>query len=192
MLRHGAPPHYPAEIFIPDLLPADRTRELPPGITPSAQPAPGESIPDCVPAPKSQQTTHEWHPLGPFPAATDLFSDGSIYIIDSPGHLIGHVNLLVRVSETKWVYLGGDCCHDIRILQGEKDIALYSDGHGGKRSVHVHTENAIHTLGRIRDMVNEFNKSAGESGSEQRVEVVIAHDGGWRERNLSRFFPAKM
>ncbi|KAJ5382252.1 hypothetical protein N7517_000163 [Penicillium concentricum] len=189
MLHHGAPPHYPADNFIPDLLPEDRTRELPPAPTNTT---PDAGAPEIFPAPKSQQTTHEWNPLGPFPAAVDLFGDGSIYIINSPGHLIGHINLLVRLSETKWVYLGGDCCHDIRILHGEKDIALYSDGHGGKRSVHIHTEGAQGTLGRIRDMMDEFNKIAVETHSEQIVEVIVAHDGGWRERNPSKFFPGKV
>ncbi|KAJ5814454.1 uncharacterized protein N7503_001204 [Penicillium pulvis] len=75
LLRHGAGPHYPAEIFIPDLLPEERTQEFPPANTPAADPELGEVIPDCVHA--AQQSSHTWQPLGPFASAIDLFADGS-------------------------------------------------------------------------------------------------------------------
>lgn len=190
LLRHGAGPHYPAEIFIPDLLPEERTQEFPSANMPSADPDLGEVIPDCVPA--AQQSSHTWQPLGPFASAIDLFSDGSVYILDSPGHMIGHVNLLARVSPINWVYLGGDCCHDSRILSRVKDIALYDDGNGGKRSVHVHTAEARETLRRVQKLMDGMNQAATESGGNQRVEVVIAHDGEWREKNGSRFFPGSL
>jgi hypothetical protein len=106
--------------------------------------------------------------------------------------MIGHVNLLARVSQSDWVYLGGDCCHDPRILNRVKDIALYDDGHGGKRSVHVHTAEARETLSRVQKLVDGISQTATESGSIQRVEVVIAHDCEWREKNPSRFFPGSL
>jgi glyoxylase-like metal-dependent hydrolase (beta-lactamase superfamily II) len=130
-----------------------------------------------------------WKPLAAFPAALDLFGDNSLYVIDAPGHLYGHVNLLARVGEKRYVYLGGDCCHDPRILRGEKGIALYDDGRGGTRSVHVHTDEARRTLDRI----GEFVKLKGVEGEENvEVEVVVAHDGEWRERNSHRFWPGTM
>ncbi len=45
--------------------------------------------------------------------------------------------------------------------------------------------------GRTLDMVSEFatrKKSQGGGGGE--VEVVVAHDGTWREQNRHRFWPA--
>ncbi|KZT23544.1 Metallo-hydrolase/oxidoreductase [Neolentinus lepideus HHB14362 ss-1] len=53
-------------------------------------------------------------PLGPFPHVLDLFADGSIYVIDTPGHAPGHLCLLVRVSTSPatHVLLAGDCCHN--------------------------------------------------------------------------------
>lgn len=33
---------------------------------------------------------HGWEPIGPFPHALDYFGDGSLYIVDAPGHLQGH------------------------------------------------------------------------------------------------------
>jgi glyoxylase-like metal-dependent hydrolase (beta-lactamase superfamily II) len=173
LLSHGAGSHYPAEIFDPDLMPKDRTYELPPTENSSITAA-------------SQQTSHKWSPLplstsntsSPFPHTIDFFNDGSLYIIDAPGHLYGHINLLARVGPEKWVYLGGDCCHDVRILKGEKGIALYDDGHGGMRSVHVDTDIASETIERV-----------GKLMGREDVEVVVAHDGGWREKNRGRFFP---
>ncbi|KIJ66391.1 hypothetical protein HYDPIDRAFT_26743 [Hydnomerulius pinastri MD-312] len=51
-------------------------------------------------------------PLGDFERALDLFSDGSLYIIDTSGHMEGHVSALARVSQGTFVLLAGDCCHD--------------------------------------------------------------------------------
>ncbi|KAK3905498.1 Metallo-hydrolase/oxidoreductase [Staphylotrichum tortipilum] len=58
-----------------------------------------------------------WKPFDSLPATLDLFGDDSIYIVDAPGHLPGHINLLVRVSHDQWVYLAGDACHDRRIMR---------------------------------------------------------------------------
>ncbi|CAA7262994.1 unnamed protein product [Cyclocybe aegerita] len=58
-----------------------------------------------------------WTPIGPFPRALDFFGDGSLYVVDSPGHLVGHVKILARTSSDGgwiylgWIYLGGDNAH---------------------------------------------------------------------------------
>lgn len=175
LLENGAPPHYPREIFDPNLLPRDRTWEFPPT---------DSSV--LTAANLKQQTAHDWKPLGGFPAAIDFFGDGSLYVIDSPGHLHGHVNLLARTAPDKWVFLGGDCCHDVRILKGEKDIAMYDDGKGGLRSVHVNTEAARETVRRTASLLEN---SVDDKGSEVSVEVVLAHDREWAELNRQRFLP---
>ncbi len=190
LLKHGAGVLYPAELFNDDELPVSRTVEFPP--------APGDIAPG-TPTPTQASSTTEallpasaaawtWQPLAGFPAVLDFFGDGSLYIIDSPGHLYGHVNLLARLEERRYVYLGGDCCHDPRILTGEKGIALYEDGRGGMRSVHVHTGVAERTLERIR----AFAKEKLLGGEEIDVEVVVAHDAAWREANGHRFWPGRL
>ncbi|KAI4910865.1 hypothetical protein J4E90_007121 [Alternaria incomplexa] len=123
LLANGGGPLYPSEIFNPDELPADRTSELPP-----------VRKAEAIRAFKNQLKELEWKPLAGFPASIDFYGDGSLFIIDAPGHLFGHINLLARTGPKRWVYLGGDCCHDPRILSGEKGIALYDDGKGGLRS----------------------------------------------------------
>ena len=176
LLEHGGGPLYPASLFNADELPKDRTRELP-----------------CVyedPNFPSHHhiTRHEWQSLGSFPFAIDYFGDGSMYIIDSPGHLHGHINLLVRTGPGNWVYLGGDCCHDTRILSGEREIAMYDDGRGGLRSVHMDTKRATETVEMVRKLLKE-GKVEEEGGGVVDVEVVVAHDGGWNEKNRDRFWP---
>lgn len=192
LLKNGAGPLYPAEIFNDDEVPASSTAELPP------VPRSKEGYDAAPHAPKHTPASSEarsklsadipadkwsWKPLDSLPHTVDFFGDGSLYVVDSPGHLYGHVNLLARVGEQRYVYLGGDCCHDPRILSGEKGIALYDDGRGGMRSVHVHTGVARKTL----DCIDEFVK-----GENAGVEVVVAHDGAWREKNRHRFWPGKL
>ncbi|KAH9989596.1 hypothetical protein F4779DRAFT_632161 [Xylariaceae sp. FL0662B] len=159
LLRNGAGPLYPAELFNDDELPTSRTIEFPPihsrGIDSNEYDA-SSKAPKHTP-PDQDTTTRlpasaegwSWQPLAGFPHALDFFGDGSLFVIDSPGHLYGHVNLLARTGESTYIYLGGDCCHDPRILSGEKGIALYDDGRGGLRSVHVDTETARSTINRI-------------------------------------------
>ncbi|KAH6632885.1 beta-lactamase-like protein [Boeremia exigua] len=43
--------------------------------------------------------------------AIDYFADGSFYILDTPGHAIGHVSALARTTSNTFVFLGGDICH---------------------------------------------------------------------------------
>ena len=89
--------------FVPGTLPADRSSELP--------------------DPTDQS---KCKPLGPFPAAYDLFGDGSVYVVDTPGHLPGHVNLLCRLKD-RWLMLCGDAFHDRRLLTGEKGVGRGRD-----------------------------------------------------------------
>ena len=172
LLTHGAPPHYPRETFDPDLLPVQRTLELPP--VPNS---PRENYASPT------QTNHSWSPLSTLPNTIDIFNDGSFYLIDAPGHLHGHINALARLGADRWVYLGGDCCHDTRILSGEKGIGMYDDGHGGARSVHVDTDAAQKTVDAVRDFLKV---------NEGTVEAVIAHGWEWKERHPDKFLPGKM
>ncbi|CAN9143256.1 unnamed protein product [Alternaria alternata] len=180
LLANGGGPLYPAEIFNPDELPDDRTSELPP--------IRKEEGPRAF---KNQLAELEWKPLAGFPATIDFYGDGSLYIIDAPGHLFGHINVLARIGPKEWVYLGGDCCHDPRILSGEKGIALYDDGKGGLRSVHADTDAAAATVEKIARFLKQGNVKEEGDGQVQ-VEVVVAHDKGWAEANKRRFLPGHL
>jgi glyoxylase-like metal-dependent hydrolase (beta-lactamase superfamily II) len=146
-------PSDPESHFDSTLLPRTRTQELPPESDPAF-----------------------WQPMGPFPAVHDYFKDGSMFIVNAPGHLPGHINLLVRLEGDKWIYLAGDSCHDVRILHGEKETSVYPDPSSGLlRCAHADKEQAELHLERVRQL-------AGYS-----VEIVLAHDWRWDQENKGRF-----
>lgn len=120
-----------------------------------------------------------WEALGPFPFAADLYGDKSIYLVPAPGHLPGHVNLLCRVSADKWIYLGGDAYHDIRLVTGEKQIATWEED-GTTCCVHVDQKEAMASIGKI----SSLRETLAEAGLE--LEAIAAHDSSWYEKNKER------
>jgi glyoxylase-like metal-dependent hydrolase (beta-lactamase superfamily II) len=168
VLQHGLPGSKGShQAFDSKLLPLDRTIELE------------------DPQKHGEDTAlfSAWSPVGPFPSALDVFGDGSVYIIDSPGHLPGHINLLCRVSPKKWIYLAGDSGHDMRLLTGEKNIGTWEDEHGDTYCIHLDREGAEQTIKRIQNMIC-INRGSG-----QEIEIILAHDDGWLNRNQHRMFP---
>jgi glyoxylase-like metal-dependent hydrolase (beta-lactamase superfamily II) len=146
-------PSDPHAHFDSNLLPRERTQELPPASNSSF-----------------------WQPLGPFPAVHDYFRDGSLFIVDSAGHLPGHINMLVRLEAEKWIYLAGDSCHDIRILHRENNISIYPDPNSGlPKCAHADKDLAEQHLERVRKL------------EDLGVEIVLAHDWRWDQENRGRF-----
>lgn len=134
-------------------------------------------------------SSKEWKALGPLSNTFDIFDDGSVLLVDAPGHLDGHINLLCRVADGSYVYLAGDSCHDLRLLTGEKEIATWEDAaYPGKICcIHKDPELAKRTLGVIREL--QMGKT--ELGA---VEVVFAHDAEWEKdaKRRGRFFPGSV
>jgi glyoxylase-like metal-dependent hydrolase (beta-lactamase superfamily II) len=123
-----------------------------------------------------------WKPRGPFKATLDYFGDGSMYIIDAPGHLDGHINLVVRTGPSTYFYLAGDMCHDKRVLTGEKSLGTYCD-HGVVKCFYVDREEALRTVKRA----NEFAETDG-----MNAKIIIAHDTSFfhdKGEMTSVFFP---
>ena len=168
ILENGAP-YYPTDRMEKGALPVDRTIELPP--LPAS---------DREYMAAAERSKHHWQSISVLPNAVDYFGDGSVWIIDTPGHLHGHVNALLRVGPDKWVYLGGDCCHDRRIITGERGIAEYDNGHGGVKSAHSELSVAKKTIQNIQKLI-EVN---GDT-----VEWIVAHDTKWATENQHRFLP---
>ncbi|KIW56447.1 hypothetical protein PV05_05106 [Exophiala xenobiotica] len=54
----------------------------------------------------------------------DYFGDGSFYILNVPGHAIGHICGLVRTTPDTFVFLGGDVCHHGGVIRPTKSIPL--------------------------------------------------------------------
>lgn len=63
--------------------------------------------------------------IGKFPAF-DFFGDGSFYILDSPGHAIGHMCGLARTSSSpdSFILLGGDVCHYAGIFRPSVQVPI--------------------------------------------------------------------
>ncbi|KAH8807435.1 beta-lactamase-like protein [Xylogone sp. PMI_703] len=121
---------------------------------------------------------HPWTSYLNLPAVIDLFQDGSVYIVDAPGHLPGHINLLARTAPGQSVYLAGDACHDRRILRKEKTIGTWHDAEGFTCCIHANREAAEETIQRIREL------------ERQGIEVIFAHDVEWERNpeNKTRFW----
>jgi hypothetical protein len=43
--------------------------------------------------------------------AVDWFGDGSFYLLDTPGHLLGHICALARTTPDTFILMGGDAAH---------------------------------------------------------------------------------
>jgi glyoxylase-like metal-dependent hydrolase (beta-lactamase superfamily II) len=159
--------------FESDLLPTDRTIEL---LNPYED-LDGEVRPQ-TPGSTGPDFFQTWKPTGILPRVLDLFHDGSVMIVDAPGHLPGHINLLARTSPTTSVYLAGDACHDRRIMRNERAIGEWTDEHGHICCIHANKEMAAQTIQRIQAL------------EKTGVEIIFAHDVEWEEdpKNGSRFF----
>ena len=61
--------------------------------------------------------------IGRFPAF-DYFQDGSFYLLDSPGHAIGHLCGLARTTTNPdtFILLGGDICHYAGIFRPSEHL----------------------------------------------------------------------
>lgn len=130
-------------------------------------------------------SSDDWFPLGPFPRAFDFYGDGSLYLIDAPGHLQGHTNLLARTSsDGAWIYLAGDSAHHWSLIK-DQDAQIQSsvDEHGHHRCMHVDKAQAVEHINRIRSLM-EIN----------RVRVLLAHDEPWYKENKggSAFWPGSI
>jgi glyoxylase-like metal-dependent hydrolase (beta-lactamase superfamily II) len=53
---------------------------------------------------------------GPFPATIDLLGDGSVRLLSTPGHTVGHLSVLVRTAERE-VLIVGDALYTLRNLR---------------------------------------------------------------------------
>ncbi|KAH7137046.1 beta-lactamase-like protein [Dactylonectria estremocensis] len=172
--------------FEPDLLDPHRTIELPGPNTPGTtqREAQASENHSTLAEPAGINLCGPWREFESFASALDVFGDGSLYIIDAPGHLPGHINLLARTcgdgNVIKWVYLAGDACHDRRIMRHEREIGQWQDAEGHLCCIHADLEKAMSTMERIRKL-----ESKG-------IETIFAHDVEWEndKRNSHRFWGA--
>ncbi|EIW80177.1 hypothetical protein CONPUDRAFT_57904 [Coniophora puteana RWD-64-598 SS2] len=87
--------------------------------------------------------------------AHDFFGDGSVHVLDTTGHLGGHIAFLARTSlDGSWILLVGDTVHHMSILHGECDFACHDNGHGGVLCMHRDPEMARDTIRKLKALVD--------------------------------------
>jgi glyoxylase-like metal-dependent hydrolase (beta-lactamase superfamily II) len=146
LLEDGYPDN-PSSILASDLFPAERTKFL---------------------------SFDNGTSIGPFRHSIDYFKDGSLYIIDAPGHIAGHVNLLARTSpDGGWIYLAGDSAHHWDLITGKGKIAVGHPAISPDYCAHVDKHVAEENIGRIRKLYEK----------EKRVRILLAHDAPWYQEN---------
>lgn len=56
--------------------------------------------------------------------AVDYFGDGSFYLLDAPGHAVGHLCALARTTPDSFVLMGADACHHASLLRPTEYLPL--------------------------------------------------------------------
>jgi glyoxylase-like metal-dependent hydrolase (beta-lactamase superfamily II) len=107
-----------------------------------------------------------WTPFGPFPRAYDFFGDASFFLLDTPGHMPGHLAGLALVGPNEWVFMGGDCAHHRALVLDSRPMSV-TVGPAGTSCFHRDPEAAKATLAKIRAL---------ERKQGMDVLVALAHD----------------
>ncbi|KAF2492933.1 Metallo-hydrolase/oxidoreductase [Lophium mytilinum] len=143
-----------------------------------------------------------WEPLGAFERACDLFGDASVYLVDAPGHMLGHVMVLVRVrigrgegeegEEDDWVLIAGDCFHHADLLREPLRTARPPQSKSG---MHGDGRLAVEMMWRARAMAERKNvwvigahdEEVGEALNEGKGDIQGLMDlRNWREKGWKR------
>ncbi|KAH8916347.1 Metallo-hydrolase/oxidoreductase [Atractiella rhizophila] len=107
----------------------------------------------------------------------DYFGDGSLYLLDTPGHCIGHISALTYVGHGSFVLLAGDTIHHPSILRPNPScplngrdkplskVASWWAPPGMPRSVHADPKVYMKTVAKLL----EFEQ-------DDRVLVWASHD----------------
>lgn len=149
--------------------------------------------------------------LGQFPAY-DYFQDGSLYILDGPGHCVGHLCALVRTSvdPDTFVFLGGDAAHHCAEFRPSSYLPLpdsiwpasAGESTSGTRSVSTplrfeelqksrgrDTHGPLfqpafgHNMGQVLKTITKMQEFDGDSS----ILVIVAHDSAFRSPEIPKF-----
>ena len=146
--------------------------------------------------------------------AFDYFGDGSFYLLDSPGHAVGHICGLARVTSNpnSFIFMGGDACHhggEFRPSQyrpipesifpnpldlksrnpcpGSMFDDLYRDGDKHKPFYAIARPDDGSGVAHDADEAEVTIEKVMEADAQDEVFVVMAHDDSLL--NIVDFFP---
>ncbi|KEF58597.1 uncharacterized protein A1O9_06523 [Exophiala aquamarina CBS 119918] len=152
--------------------------------------------------------------IGRFPAV-DFFEDGSLYLLDTPGHEVGHICALVRTTlhPPTFVLLGGDTAHhgaEFRPsryaplppeilphpITGSEEKGMsctkWFDETNVKRGRKPREALYISTLIHNDDDFHATIDMLQEADAAENVLVLIAHDSSVRWAKNMPFFPESL
>ncbi|KAF4344788.1 n-acyl homoserine lactonase [Fusarium beomiforme] len=112
--------------------------------------------------------------IGPF-RAIDFFGDGSFYLLDTPGHDIGHLAGLARTttSPDTFIFMGGDLCHHGGELRPSKYLPYPSN-----LSDHLSLSDSLrfHLSQCPGNAFDEMNVRRGRAAGETFFDPAIGFD----------------
>jgi len=79
---------------------------------------------------------------------TDLFGDGSVTLVSTPGHTPGHQSLLVHLKSSGFIVLSGDVAHSEENF--EKDIVP---------SLNTNKAESIASMEKVRQLIATYKAS---------------------------------
>lgn len=103
--------------------------------------------------------------VAPFDRALDIFGDGSLTLLPTPGHTPGSVSLLVRRPGLPPLLLVGDLTYDVELLRDEQ-----VPGVGRHRELLASTKRVKALLRRYPDLVVAAAHDPGAAAAVQRAE----------------------
>ncbi|OJJ08734.1 hypothetical protein ASPVEDRAFT_66609 [Aspergillus versicolor CBS 583.65] len=122
--------------------------------------------------------------------AHDYFGDGSFYLLNAPGHCVGHVCALARVhaghggpDSDSFVLMGGDACHHAGLLRLSKYLPLSPSLPKSIFQVHPKNSTIEPFMNPSRIIFPDYEKAVDtirkiqELDAADNVFVVLPHDG---------------
>lgn len=140
--------------------------------------------------------------------ALDYFGDGSFYLLDTPGHLLGHLCGLARTTNDTFIFMGGDSAHhageirptewnplpsEIKLTPNPKNFPHMCPGEILQYYVHPensatkHFYSAAPGFNEDHDLAEWTIEGVEEFDANENVLVVIAHDASLKD--VVDFFP---
>ncbi|KAJ9105301.1 hypothetical protein QFC21_001669 [Naganishia friedmannii] len=126
-----------------------------------------------------RNTGMRWQKLACYEHAVDWFGDGSFWIVNTPGHRVGHISALARVTSNPdtYVFLAGDTSHHQSLYlpvptEGQPDtrtkVPFYPKSEGSKEMTSLDDDPIVNTqnIGRLTRLSAEDN-----------IMVLLAHEG---------------
>lgn len=121
-------------------------------------------------------------PFGPFARAVDFYGDGSLYLVDAPGHSPGHLTAAARVGPGAFVFLAGDVCHN---REGYAPGVRVMCAHP-----HDRPEVARDTVERLEQLEREYAAAvvvlAHEREREEEMPMFPLELNGWAMEEVKR------